>query len=130
MLGRIPVRPGVVHVNMNISADPARAFLLWQFDFLKLNLDIGRLTTYNLNPFLLEFVLETLHYPDCHCPNGNLDRRVAVALEVMGFEPALAAIKAVVRLHPCIARRVSPAICRCEEDARRCHLSIFIGYPE
>src|SRR5215469_6249422 len=130
MLGRVPVCAGVVHMHMDITAHPAHAWIFGRGDLLQLNSYIHCLAVFDLNLFLFEFVFETLHHADRRRSRGNLDRRITIALEVVGFEWPFVAIKAVVRLHPCISRAIRATVRSRDKNAGGCHVPAFIGHAE
>src|SRR5579862_3924389 len=130
MLRRIAVRAGVVHVHMNIAAYPVRAVTLWHSNLPQLNSYFINLAVFDVNLLLREFVFEALHHTDRHGASGNLNRRCTIALEVVGFERPLTAIKAVVRLHPCISGCIGTTIRSRDKNACRCAVSVFIHHTE
>ncbi len=75
-------------------------------------------------------MLEAPHDIDGHAPGRNFNLRRTRAVKVMRFKRALAAIVAVIGMHPGIARSVGASVIACDGDPRGCFSATLSQYGE
>ena len=118
MLWRVAICPAVIHVDMNIAADPLRVRVFWQADWLEIDRQVGAAPKRNQHSFLLDPVLKSLHHLHFCSPCREGQFRISSAVKVMRLEGALRTNEVVVGMHPGIIGSIGATIFTGNENPR------------
>src|SRR6266536_2934606 len=127
MRGRVAISPSVIHVNMDVAADPLLSRCRRNLKRSKGD-DHMVIARQHRQVLLLELILKSLHDYDLDAAHGNHQVRVARRNKVMGLERPLTSHEAVIGLHPSIVRSIGTSVISRDRDSCRSLLSGFVEH--